>query len=308
MVLCRITYYISKYFRYWTVSFWSSGRPTVFGIFLDGYDSQEGIVLGSIPAIPLKSSDQKAYSDQRASFVEFPKINVKVNYDSGIFQSIEDVDQGTYPRYLDAPDTSASAKGDPSAIAALKTASRAAGQIGVPIAFSGTWSEPANPYAARYPFNHVQETESGHIFEMDDTRSKERVHLAHRTGTFLEFLPDGSRVDKAANDQYTIVHRDSFEHVERTKVITVDSGLKILVNKDEGSEGYDLEVKAGGPVNITVRGGNVNLRVENGNVESYINGNLNENITGNVNRTVGGSITVNSGGNQTYVAPIIRLN
>ena len=35
----------------------------------------------------------------------------------------------------------------------------------------------------KYPFNHVHETESGHIIELDDTPDYERIHLYHRTGT-----------------------------------------------------------------------------------------------------------------------------
>ena len=33
-----------------------------------------------------------------------------------------------------------------------------------------------SPYAAVYPFNHVYESESGHLIEVDDTPTKERLH------------------------------------------------------------------------------------------------------------------------------------
>ncbi len=35
-------------------------------------------------------------------------------------------------------------------------------------------SQPPSPYGAKYPFNHVYESESGHLIEIDDTHSKER--------------------------------------------------------------------------------------------------------------------------------------
>ena len=46
--------------------------------------------------------------------------------------------------------------------------------------------EPRTPYGAQYPFNHVRETESGHIQEFDDTPGRERIHEYHRAGTFYE--------------------------------------------------------------------------------------------------------------------------
>ena len=39
--------------------------------------------------------------------------------------------------------------------------------------------EPETPYAAQYPFNHVKQTESGHIVEFDDTEGAERIQTYH---------------------------------------------------------------------------------------------------------------------------------
>ena len=38
-----------------------------------------------------------------------------------------------------------------------------------------TFDQPAIPYNATYPYNHVFESESGHIFEIDDTLDNERL-------------------------------------------------------------------------------------------------------------------------------------
>ena len=37
--------------------------------------------------------------------------------------------------------------------------------------------------SATYPFNHVFESESGHIFEIDDTPDGERLNREHTSGT-----------------------------------------------------------------------------------------------------------------------------
>lgn len=58
---------------------------------------------------------------------------------------------------------------------------------------------PANPYAAVYPNNKVTQTTSGHVIEIDDTPDGERIHIHHKSGSFIEFHPDGSVVIKTAN-------------------------------------------------------------------------------------------------------------
>jgi hypothetical protein len=47
-------------------------------------------------------------------------------------------------------------------------------------------TEPASAYKAHYPYNKSTHTESGHVFEVDDTPGEERLHTYHRTGTYTE--------------------------------------------------------------------------------------------------------------------------
>ncbi len=56
-----------------------------------------------------------------------------------------------------------------------------------------------------YPFNHVHETESGHVIELDDTPDAERIHAYHRTGTRVEVDKDGTYVEKIVRDKYTLI-------------------------------------------------------------------------------------------------------
>tara|TARA_A100001015_G_scaffold289605_1_gene361654 strand:+ start:363 stop:1178 length:816 start_codon:yes stop_codon:yes gene_type:complete len=58
---------------------------------------------------------------------------------------------------------------------------------------------PADPYKATYPNNKVTQTSSGHIIEIDDTDKAERIHIRHKSGSFVEFHPDGSVVIKTTN-------------------------------------------------------------------------------------------------------------
>lgn len=127
---------------------------------------------------------------------------------------------------------------------------------------SGTWSEPTTPYAAQYPYNHVQQSESGHVIEIDDTPGAERVHIFHRAGSFIEFHPNGTVVYKNMKDAYDITMNDKFVKVNGKCHMAVDGGATIYVkgNADIQSDG-DINVQAKGDFNVYAK--NINLRAKN---------------------------------------------
>lgn len=89
--------------------------------------------------------------------------------------------------------------------------------------------EPAPSYNAQYPFNHVRETESGHIQEMDDTPGHERIHEYHRSGTFYEIHPDGTKVTKIVGDGFEIVHQNKHVRVRGNMKVFVDGDASLYV-------------------------------------------------------------------------------
>ena len=127
----------------------------------------------------------------------------------------------------------------------------------------GDWSEPnpkgiesdASPYAsATYPYNHVHESEAGHIFEIDDTPGGERLNREHSSGTFEEIHPKGDKVVKVIGDNY--------------EIIAGTSNVFIGAAKKEGS---------GDVLNLTV----------NGNVRELIRGDYIQEITGDFTQKIG---------------------
>jgi len=64
-----------------------------------------------------------------------------------------------------------------------------------------------------YPFNKVNYTESGHLFELDDTPRKERVSLQHRGGTYFEWQPDGDADTRVMKNNYTAICGDDTLYV-----------------------------------------------------------------------------------------------
>jgi hypothetical protein len=112
------------------------------------------------------------------------------------------------------------------------------------------WLEPesaANDETQpEYPYNNITQTESGHSFEMDDTPSRERIRLQHRTGTFIEMHPNGDEVHKVYGDGYEITIRDRNVEIRGNCNITVrgDSVFHVLGDRVDRVEGdYSLEVK-----------------------------------------------------------------
>ena len=82
--------------------------------------------------------------------------------------------------------------------------------------------EPESAYNAKYPFNKVTTTESGHVMEVDDTPNFERTHQYHRSGTYTEIDHDGRKVDKVVGDSFEIVVQNKTVYIRGNVNIKVD--------------------------------------------------------------------------------------
>jgi hypothetical protein len=98
-----------------------------------------------------------------------------------------------------------------------------------------SWTEPvivdpSNP--PKYPYNKIQQSESGHSIEMDDTVGKERLRLQHRSGSFLEMQPDGTEVHKIYGDGYEIVMGAKNVSIKGQCNITVEGPCVVNIKGD----------------------------------------------------------------------------
>ena len=116
---------------------------------------------------------------------------------------------------------------------------------------------PAKPV---YPYNKVLQTESGHVLEMDDTPSVERLAIEHRSGTFHEIHPDGSQVTRIVNDNYTIICKDEEVFVGGKVNIKVlgDAKIHTIGNLELKTYG-DGKIDVAGKLDIEA-GGNITLK------------------------------------------------
>lgn len=98
-----------------------------------------------------------------------------------------------------------------------------------------------------YPYNNATKTRSGHSFELDDTKGRERIRLQHRTGTFIEMDPEGNETHKIYGNGYEIVVKD--------KNVTINGHCSITINSDcvVNINGNKTE-RIGGDYNLLVEG------------------------------------------------------
>ena len=157
------------------------------------------------------------------------------------------------------------------------------------------WDEPETSYKAKYPHNHVYETEGGHLREYDDTVDAKRIHERHASGTSYEIDNDGTKVTRVKKDNYTLVTADDYVHIQGESKATLDKGLRVKVNASaEEGNNYNIEVGAKANVTIEVQDGDINLISQLGDVNLKAGKNMNIDVAQALNIKVGGAITETS--------------
>jgi uncharacterized protein YcbK (DUF882 family) len=136
------------------------------------------------------------------------------------------------------------------------------------------WDEPESAFRGAYPYNKVTQTESGHIIEVDDTPGSERLHIYHRSGTYIEIDANGSMVKRTKGSSYEIIDRNGKISIAGRADISVNGACNIFVGNDanievEGDTNItchnDITAQAGGTFNLSaveefnIASGNVNI-------------------------------------------------
>lgn len=231
----------------------------VMGFFMDGSGTQFPIIMGMFHGIPEDIADkEQGFSDPRTD--EQLKVaprkpaTLQYNEDGSGMVIEEHKSANSYPNRLNQPTTSRLSRNEDIAntIINLKntTLYTEQGPDGNDI-----WTEPKSPYNAVYPYNQVVSTESGHYFELDDTFGHERIHLFHRSGTFVETHPSGSQVEKIVKDKYTIILGNDNVSILGDCSVTIRGGSTVYIVGDSNvNVKGDYNITVGGDMNIDVAG------------------------------------------------------
>lgn len=105
--------------------------------------------------------------------------------------------------------------------------------------------EPRSAFAAKYPYNKVVKTESGHVIEIDDTPNFERLHTYHRSGTYTEIDAQGRYVRKVVGDDYEILSKDKTVYIVGNVDIQVKGNYTLNVEGDIVINGTKVNINRG---------------------------------------------------------------
>lgn len=225
----------------------------VVGFFRDGSEAQDPIVMGSLVGLNVNEAlPEKGFYDPNALY---PKKNA------------DPIDN-----YLGESDVHKAARGAASRhilnTEDIRFQKSGGGDTGAKQFTGVVFDEPQSPADPVYPFNHVYESESGHIIEIDDTADKQRIREQHRSGTFYEVHPDGTKVTKIVKDRFELVIGDDYVNVKGQARVVIEGDATTFIK------------------------GNYNVEVA-GNKTEYVYGNLTQVVKGEVAETYEKSQVVN---------------
>ena len=129
---------------------------------------------------------------------------------------------------------------------------------------NGSIIEPASKYKAKYPYNSTMTTRSGHLLEFDDTPGSERIQIFHKSGSYIEILPDGTIVTKSVKDHVQL----AFGNISIFNQGDEKGGKDIEITSNQG----EIIITAQQDVSIYAKGtkdkpANVGIFAENGSVK-----------------------------------------
>ena len=296
----------------------------VVGFFLDAIEKQQPMIIGSLPGIPKnKPNYKKGFNDPRSPFSSQPEYAGTPTYGP---YPVDDFDYDMPSGHgLGEPDTNRLAQGEASESHLALVKMRENRQTGIQTATQPNLTEVSDEAVAEergsfdephprdidynsvdgddygiyrgglYPYNHVFESESGHLTEVDDTPGNERTMRYHTAGTYEEIIADGTKTTKVIGDNFEIIMQDSNVYIGGAVNLTIGGTVRHLVKGD-----YHLEVEGNYTQKIhknfrrKVGAGEIG-----GNVEEEIFGSHAYNISGATRGRHGEDVDIIVGGNET---------
>ena len=215
----------------------------VMGFFLDGEDGQQPVMTHVIDAgYVTTNNSSKGFNDPENSYPSAGKEKGKVENKKSNEVTTNRLARGeTDDTYVD----------NHKSVGKVMIAGSSA-----PFSKNITkyWEEPGLGYGAEYPYNKVEESQSGHVREVDDTPDNERLATVHKSGTLEVMKSNGDRVVKVTGSNFELVVDDNNIYAEGSINITADTDINIkgrIVRLDgnqvriNGAQGVLLESPVG---------------------------------------------------------------
>jgi hypothetical protein len=325
----------------------------VFGFFKDNQSAQDPVIMGTVAGIPEEAPQPCiGFYDPGKPFHEVDtnaprKIRTRYYPNDGTgAQNSNESKASLYPRQthpwgciLGENDVNRLARSEmvDDTIQGVRKRQRDVGRKGefggIPIAFvhpkpARKWVEPypgshMSDGESKYPYNHVFESESGHIVEIDDTPHKERIFIYHRSGTYIE-LGAGQEDDvglhgnfamKIVGKRFEVTMENAYSHFQNTLNVTVDGEVNLYCRKD-------VNLQVDGNMNVHVQGdyiekihgnkytdidGERAVKIGKGDYTSVANG-RSVAVGGQLTESAGGHFSMTSGAELSGDAPTVHWN
>lgn len=247
---------------------------TVVGFFMDGHAAQTPVIIGTLAGKPDVENQISGggFVDPNGKYPIYDKNESDVNR----IARGEQVDKTIIKKKKDGIERS------------IKTA------------FDSEWTEKETEADPEYPYCHVYNSErDACIREVDDTEGKERLAEWHRSGTFFEIHPDGTKVTKIVKDRYEITAGDEYVLVKGNVNIRIDGNVSMYV-----AGNVDQEIA--GNRHTKIHGNDTTEII--GSASNELTGNSTEKIGGNLEQTIGGNLSLTTSGMESHNAAKIMLN
>jgi len=168
---------------------------------------------------------------------------------------------------------------------------------------------PETSHNAEYYTNKKATTESGHEFEFDDTVGSERIRIGHKSGSYIEWSPDGRKTESVVGQEHKYVSQGSTctidgnsdhkyngnlrissadQHMEINGVYSVAASEQFVFTAQKASTIIVLDDLFIMCKNLTV--------VTEADANFQIGGSLAISATADINLQAGGVVSISSGG------------
>jgi len=291
----------------------------VFGFFRDGKNAQDPVMIGTFGGIPEAGPDPTlGFNDPKGIYPQSLYLNEpdtnRLARGSGLLpigtKNGENSPSLQHKRTTRQKDVPVAVAGDMSTASGGDTI---ANTSNAGLYKAADWHEPNPRYggatdndtsylgsvilSSLYPFNHVRQSESGHVEEWDDTPSAERLHRYHKKGTFEEIQPDGTKITKVVGDEYEITLGLKDVLIQGKCNVTIKGDCRMLYQGDLVQEVYgDYHLNVHGDKRSKVLGNEVTevrtdrKSVINGEDDLFVGKNQIINIGANLNQSIGGTM------------------
>lgn len=129
---------------------------------------------------------------------------------------------------------------------------------------------PKTSYNAKYPYNQVRRSESGHEYDTDDTPGNTRIREAHRSGSYYEISHKGRYTQMVVDNHHHYVKGGHTHTVDKNFDSKVHGSSRQNIGGHDHKEVKGDQTRAIGKDNKTTVGGDSTSSVKGDHVHGVV--------------------------------------